>query len=202
MTRRTSLVVSLSRVMCVLTLFVSVTLTGCDAFTPTGGTDTTTTVTTTVPDPNTPAPIASFIGKTVGEAKKTFGEDFEFIGYKGSSSMFYSRYGMELVLAGGYYDDPADSNVLKYAVSYAVDNPILGDITRHMSYPDLVSAIGEEVELGEPYYAYSDYNDRPEYTLSFAYKGLQVTITWLDTPHNVPFAEIVVWDPSLPIVKE
>ncbi|MBQ6829980.1 MAG: hypothetical protein IJO59_02515 [Clostridia bacterium] len=148
-----------------------------------------------------PVPVADLIGKTVGEAKAVFGNDFEHVGYKGSSSMFYSDLGIELVLAGGWHDTLTDDLVLKYAVSGAANTPILGDITRHMTYPDLLSAIGEEVTLPEPTYVYSDMNDRMEYTLAFEYRGLQVKLLWLTDPQTTPFLEIVVWDPTLPYVQ-
>ncbi len=151
--------------------------------------------------PPTTTPIADLIGKTVGDAKTAFGNDFEHVGYKGSSSMFYSDLGIELVLAGGWHDTLTDDLVLKYAVSGAANIPILGNITRHMTYPDLLSAIGEEVTLPEPTYAYSDMNDRMEYTLAFEYRGLQVKLLWLTDPQTTPFLEIVVWDPTLPYVQ-
>ena len=170
-------------------------------FTACGEQHTTPTTTTTSPQTLT-VPVGDLVGKTVGDAQKVFGTDFEWLGYKGSSSMYYARYGMDLVLAGGWYDNPTDDNVLKYATSGSAENPILGNITRHMTYPDLVSAIGSEVTLPEPTFAYSAMNDRQEYTLEFTYQNLRVKALWLEDPQTTLFNFVEVWDPTLPIVKD
>ena len=129
---------------------------------------------------NLPKEPARFIGKTVGDVKSAFGDDFKFDYYKGANCMKYMNLNTVFILDGDYIN-PTDSCKIGSILSNG-DTPLIDNLSCNLTYSDLVAQLGTSVITEEPSYWHNEMAGYYNYTLIFIYKDYKIMYTWLEDP--------------------
>lgn len=137
-------------------------------------------------EPETPriTQLCDYIGKTAGTIKATYGSNFEFGSYEGSSVMDYSNKKVAFIL-DKYYDDFTSSAVANVVISLGTEK-VIGPLYGSMTYSQIVSAVGSEVNVGTPEHWFNEMEGEWTYSLDFKYRGYLVMFTWYDDPNTTP----------------
>lgn len=126
---------------------------------------------------------ALLIGKTVGDVKAAFGNNFNFGYYSGASCMEYTDAKIIFIVITSNYEVPADSCKIRKIVSRG-DTPLIDNLNCNLTYNDLLSQLGASVITEEPKYWFSDMGGDYEYTLIFNYKGYRIDFYWANEDPN------------------
>ena len=129
---------------------------------------------------STPKLLSGYIGKTVSDVRKSFGNGFSFEGYQGTSIMPYYDKGITFFLEK-FSNNPSNSDKI-IAVTSNNETKVFENLSGKMSYTEIVNAIGSEITLSQPKKYFSQVDNREEYILQFNYMGYDVDFTWLHDP--------------------
>lgn len=120
---------------------------------------------------------AKFIGKTVGDVKTVFGDNFKFGYYRGASSIEYVDEKVCFVLDKEYSelsDSCKISDILSKGDIFLIDN-----LNCNLTYSDLLEQLGSSVITEKPKYWLDEMEGYYKHTLIFIYKGCKIRYTWL-----------------------
>ena len=133
--------------------------------------------------------LSDYIGRTVNDVKRSFGDNFSFQGYSGTTVMFYDK-GIAFCLEQFVSTPSGNERII--AVTSNDESKVFEKISGNMTYDDIVKSIGSEVALERPTHYFNQLDNRQEYVLEFNYKEYEVDYIWLDNPDNGEDAYIYV----------
>ena len=138
-----------------------------------------------------PIALADYIGRTLGELKKDFGDNYEITGYSGSMGVTYDN--NTIFLFGGTPENFPDSLVIRLIVSVSSE-PVVYDLCGNMTYLQLKEHLVGLVELDEPEKFYDLEYEQFDYTLGYQYREYNIAYTWYDDPNVDNSPEIWVYN--------
>lgn len=125
---------------------------------------------------------AKFIGKTVGDVKTVFGDNFKFGYYRGASSIEYVDEKVCFVL-DKEYSELSDSCKISHILSKG-DIFLIDNLNCNLTYSDLLEQLGSSVITEKPKYWLDEMQGYYKHTLIFIYKGCKIRYTWLQDPNT------------------
>ena len=125
-------------------------------------------------------PIINFVGKTVGDVKKVWGEDFVTEGYGGTNTLIYTNLGITFYVD---FVNPITDDCEIVHVSSNKDIEVFDGVSGNVTFPKLQEAVAEH-ELAVPSKEYNMMDEVWTYTLNFKYQGCDVTCVWEDDPET------------------
>lgn len=125
-------------------------------------------------------PIINFVGKTVGDVKKVWGEDFITEGYGGTNTLIYNKFGITFYVD---FVNPITDDCKIVHVSSNMDIEVFDGVSGNVTFSELQEAV-EEHELTVPSKEYNMMDEVWTYTLNFKYQECDVTCVWEDDPET------------------
>ena len=126
--------------------------------------------------------LSTYIGKTVSDVKSSFGNDFSFEGYQGTSVMAYYDKGITFFLEK-HSASPSNSERI-IAVSSNNETEVFNNLCGAMNFSEIKDVVSSDVKIEQPTKYFSQIDNREEYILQFEYKGYDVDYIWLYPPNS------------------
>lgn len=124
--------------------------------------------------------LSDFIGQTVYDVKKEYGNNFSFDGYEGTTVIWYYDLGISFYLEK-YSNSPSDQDKI-IAVSSNKNIEVFDKMCGNITFEELKDIVGSEEELEYPDYYHNLVDDIWEYSLQFEYNGYNVNYVWYEQP--------------------
>lgn len=124
---------------------------------------------------------ADFIGETVDKLSQYYGKSYFLDIYEGSSYVEYSNSPCFFL---GIIAEAISGDETVTMVYTAKDDVLLDKLTGNMTYPEIIEALGNSVELEQPTYYENLMEDTWMYSLSFNYKGYRFSYSWYGDPQT------------------
>ncbi|MBE6787015.1 MAG: fibronectin type III domain-containing protein [Ruminococcaceae bacterium] len=122
------------------------------------------------------------IGRTLGEVRSTYGQEYIFTYYEGGYFIFYEKKKIAFLL-DNYYQNPTDDVKITAVLSMGTGK-VFDNLHGNMTYPQIVEAVGKNVKIGTPEYWENLMEDKWMYSLSFKYNGYDISYSWDADPNK------------------
>ena len=138
--------------------------------------------------------LAQFIGKTVGDVKAKYGTKYTYSGFSGSTIAEWNGLDATFFL-DGFYEKPSDNNKIDSVLSFG-EPYVLKGINGKMTYPQIVSVVGEKGVLQKPEHWYNEMDGVWTYTAYFTYSGYKFGAEWAKDPNKNYSIYVAVYNPN------
>jgi len=136
--------------------------------------------------------LASYIGKTVGDVLRDFGDGYMLDEFSGSTIIIYPE---AAFLLGRVVKSLSDDMMIFIVIGYGEENALHG-LCGAMTYPELAEAVGPEIKLDQPKFLYIELEEISYYSLEFQYNGYLLSYSWTNDPQTTASYSVYITKPD------